>query len=121
MLNIALNGENYTFNFGSSESEDEDAEEIWTYEDEEIDFSGVREALENVTAEEFTEEIPSGQREISLTVHLANEDFPTYTPAIYRYDGSDCIAVVNGEPTALVSRSLTIEPVEEVNALILGK
>ena len=39
---------------------------------------------------------------------------------IYRYDGSYCLAVVDGEPFALVERSAAMDLVESVNAIVLG-
>lgn len=69
----------------------------------------------------FTDETPTEQEEISLTLHLDNEDFLTFTLTLYRYDSENCIAtVVDGEPVAFVSRSQTVDLVEAVRARILG-
>ena len=68
----------------------------------------------------FTDEQTDGQEEISLTLHLDNEDFPTFTLTLYRYDGENCLAAVDGEPAALVSRAQTVDLVEAVRARTLG-
>lgn len=117
-VDITLNGETITFTCSSAE--DQDAEETWTYQDKEFDASAVKNAICALEAADFTEEVPSGQEEISLTLHLDNEEFPTFTLNLYRYDGTNCIAEVNGEPTALVSRSQTVDLIEAVNEQILG-
>ena len=120
-IDVALSGENYTFTYNPPEDkDDEDAEGTWTYNDEEFDVYDLRTALRAVLASSFTDEAPTGQEEISLTVHLDNEDFPTFTLTLYRLDGTNCIAAVDGETVALVSRSQTVDLIEAVNELTLG-
>ena len=92
----------------------------WTYQGTEFDIYDLRTALRSLTAVSFTDETPDGQEEISLTIHLDNEDFPTLTLTLYRYDGETCIACVDGDPVAFVSRSQTVDLVEVVRALTLG-
>ena len=53
-------------------------------------------------------------------MHLDNEDFPTFTLTLYRLDGTNCIAAVDGKTVALVSRSKTVDLIEAVNELTLG-
>ena len=120
-IDVTLEGETYTFTYTPPENEgDEDAEGTWTYQDTEFDVYDLRTALRSLTAASFTDEEPAGQEEISLTLHLDNKDFPTFTLALYRYDGENCIAAVDGEPVAFVSRSQTVDLVEAVRALTLG-
>lgn len=40
--------------------------------------------------------------------------------SLYRYDGSSCLAVVDGVPTALVERSQVVDLIEAVNAIVLN-
>ena len=70
-LDVTLEGETYTF---TAQGEGDDR--AWTWEGREIDFAGLQDAVESLTASEFTEERPAGQQEISLVVHLDNETFP---------------------------------------------
>ena len=120
-IDVTLEGETYTFTYDPPEDEDgEDAEGTWTYQDADFDVYDLRTALRSLTAVSFTDEVPDGQEEISLTVHLDNEDFPTFTLTLYRYDGESCIACVDGEPVAFVSRAQTVDLVEAVRALTLG-
>ena len=120
-IDVALSGENYTFTYNPPEDKnDEDAEGTWTYNDEEFDVYDLRTALRAISASSFTDETPTGQEEISLTVHLDNEDFPTFTLTLYRLDGTNCIAEVDGKAVALVSRSQTVDLIEAVNELTLG-
>ena len=120
-IDVALSGENYTFTYNPPEDkDDEDAEGTWTYNGEEFDVYDLKTALRAISASSFTEEVPTGQKEISLTVHLDNEDFPTFTLTLYRLDGTNCIATVDGKTVALVSRSQTVDLIEAVNELTLG-
>ena len=120
-IDVALSGENYTFTYNPPEDkDDEDAEGTWTYNGEEFDVYDLRTALRAISATSFTDETPTGQEEISLTVHLDNEDFPTFTLTLYRLDGTNCIATVDGKTVALVSRSKTVDLIEAVNERTLG-
>lgn len=87
---------------------------------ETLDISGIEAALLNLTADSFTDELPGEVEEIGLTLHLDNENFPTVEVRLYRYDGSHCLAVVDGESVSLVSRSSVMELVEAVQAIVLN-
>ena len=120
-MDVTLEGETYTFTYNPPADEDsEDVEGTWTYDGAEFDVYDLRTALRSLTAVSFTDETPTGQEEISLVIHLDNEDFPTFTLTLYRYDGENCLAAVDGEPAALVSRAQTVDLVEAVRARTLG-
>lgn len=44
-----------------------------------------------------------------MTFYLDNENQPEVTIQLYRYDGSDCLAVVDGNSTALVKRANVVD------------
>ena len=120
-IDVTLEGETYTFTYTPPENEDdEDAEGTWSYNGEEFDVFNFSYALRALSASSFTDEKPTGQEEISLTLHLDNEDFPAFTLTLYRCDGETCIAEVDGEPVAFVSRSQTVDLVEVVRTLTLS-
>ena len=52
---------------------------------------------------------------------MDNDAFPQTTIKLYRYDGSTCLATVDGKSVALVLRSLTVNLIETVNAIVPGK
>ena len=137
-IDIALEGNEHTL---ISELNDDD-ERVWYYQDEpmtaateeasestdeteaeedreELDISDFEDALLALTADSFTDELPSEVEEIGLTLHLDNENFPTVEVRLYRYDGSLCLAVVDGDPVSLVSRSSVMDLVEAVQAIVL--
>ncbi len=97
-------------------SEETQAEE----ETETLDISSIESALLALTADSFTDELPGEVEEIGLTLHLNNENFPTVEIRLYRYDGSFCLAVVDGTPVSLVSRSSVMELVEAVQTIVLN-
>ena len=74
-----------------------------------------------LTADSFTDETPTGKEEIGLTVYLDNENFPQVEIRLYRYDGSLCLAVVDGETVSLVDRSAVMDLVEAVQTIVLNK
>lgn len=140
-IDIALEGNEHTL---VSEL-NEDEERVWYYQDEETATAATEEASEStdetvaeeddreeldlydletallaLTADSFTDELPSEVEEIGLTLHLDNENFPTVEIRLYRYDGSLCLAVVDGDPVSLVTRSSVMDLVEAVQAIVLN-
>ena len=114
-LDVTLDGEQYTFT-----AQGEGEERTWSWEEQEIDLTALQEAVEGLTADTFTDQAPEGQQEVALTVHLDNETFPQVEVALYRYDGADCLAVVDGESVCLVERAAVVELMEAVRAIVLG-
>lgn len=92
----------------------------WYYEDEELETDDFKQALNSLSTTDFTDEKPSDKEEISLTIYLDNENQPELQIELYRYDGNNCLAVVDGEPTALVERNAVVDLVEAVNAIVLN-
>ena len=113
-LDISLEGESYTI---TAEGSGED--KTFYYGEEELDIADLQSALENLSAASFTDEEPSQKQEISITVHLDNEAYPTVQIDLYRYDGEQCLAVLDGTPTSLVPRDMVVDLVEAVNAIVL--
>ena len=58
--------------------------------------------------------------EIGLTLTLDLEGAPTVEIRLYRYDGSSCLAVVDGQPLALTPRSQVVDLMEAVRAIVLN-
>ena len=105
----------------ATEETTDSTEETQAEEDvESLDISGIESALLNLTADSFTDELPSEVEEIGLTLHLDNENFPTVEVRLYRYNGSFCLAVVDGAPVSLVARSSVMELVEAVQTIVLN-
>lgn len=114
-IDVTLEGVAYPFVL----TENEEGDSVWTYSGVEIEISGVRSALTALTASSFTDEEPTGQEEISLTLHLTDEAHSELTITLYRLNGSLCSASVNAQPVCTVSRSLVVDLIEAVNAIVL--
>ena len=114
-LAISLDGEDYTI----TSLTDGEARSYY-YQSELADIADIQSALTALTADSFTQESPSGKEEIALTLTLDREGDPTVTIAFYRYDGTYCLAEIDGEPVSLVERSLVVDLMEAVNALVLN-
>ena len=118
-LDITLDGAEHSLAVDG----EKDDERIWKYQDEEIEPDGIQTALENLEVEysdDFVSDEPTGKEEISLTVHLDNENHPKVEISFYRHDGDHCLAVVDGESFALVPRDDVVELIEAVNSIILN-
>ena len=113
-IDISLEDLEYTITV-----KEEDGDKIYSYGEEEVDISDFQSALEALNADSFTEEEPSDKEEIGLTLHLDNENYPEVTVNLYRYDGTYCLAVVDGTPVSLVERSYVVDLIEAVNAIVL--
>lgn len=94
-------------------------EKIWHYQEEEIEIDDFSDALSSLSASQFTKEKPSGKEEISLTLQIDNKNQPEVRIELYRYDGNNCLAVVDGEPVSLIKRSQVVDLIEAVNAIVL--
>lgn len=99
---------------------EDDAEITWICNGETVDVTGIRDKLAALTAEAFTSEAPADQLEISLALDLNDEDVPQVRIQLYRYDGASCLAVLDGEPAALVAREDVVDLMEAVRTLLLG-
>ena len=119
-IDITLEGENHTLTYAVENPEDEDSDYVWFFGEEVIEIDDVQDALETLSADSFTDELPSKDEEIGLTLHLDNENFPTVEVRLYRYDGTLCLAVVDGDPVSLVSRSSVMDLVEAVQTIVLN-
>ena len=114
-IDISLEGTDYTI------TSERDAEErTYFYEDEELDIADLQSAMQTLTADSFTDEQPTEKEEIHLTLHLDLEGEPSAEIGLYRYDGSYCLAVVDGTPMCLVQRSYVVDLIEAVNAIVLS-
>lgn len=117
-MDVTLDGQEYSFI--CQEAEEKDAESTWLYNGTEFAVYSLRTALCSMSASAFTGDEPTGQEEISVTLHLDNEDFPTFTLTLYRHNGSTCLASVDGSPIAYVQRTQAVDLIEAVNQVILG-
>lgn len=113
-LDITLEDVDYTIT-----SEQKDGQRIYYYRGEEVEMAGIRSTMRGLTAQSFTDETPVQEEEISLTLYLNNENYPKVQIQLYRYDGNNCIAVVDGEPVAFVNRTGVVDLIEEFNVIIL--
>lgn len=114
-IDISLEGTDYTIT-----SEGDAEERTYFYEDEELDITDLQSAMQTLTADSFTDEQPTEKEEIHLTLHLDLEGEPSAEIGLYRYDGSYCLAVVDGTPMCLVQRSYVVDLIEAVNAIVLS-
>lgn len=120
-IDVALDGEQYTLQSTLPEDaqDAESAERIWMYQDTEFDAEELQTSLCALTAESFTTQQPEGAEEVSLTLHLDSDVFPTLRLTLYRFDGTHCLAAVDGAPVALVTRTQAVALIEAIHAIVL--
>lgn len=115
-IDISLEGDSYTLT-----SEEKGKERAWSCQEEELEIDDLKATLEALRADEFTSEKPSQKEEIGLTIHLDNEHFQTVSIRLYRYDGTHCLAVVDGESVALVNRGEVVDLIEAIHEIVLNR
>ncbi len=111
---ITLEGKDHTLTANGK-----DDEKTWKYGEEEIEISEIKEAFTGLTVDEFSEKEPTGEEEIAVTISLEHDVVSALEFKIYRYNGSDCIAVIDGEPIGYISRSEVVDLIEAVNSVVL--
>ena len=89
-------------------------------EDDTLDLSDFEDALNSISATEFTTEKPTEKEEIRVKLHLDNESFPEIEIILYRYDGTSCVAVIDGKSVSFVPRASVMELVESVQTIVLN-
>lgn len=102
-------------------SKDENDERTYYYQGEEVDMTSLNSCLKKLNATGFTEEQPTQKEEIRLVVYLDNENFPEIVIELYRYDGNNCLAVVDGKPVSFVPRSGVVDLMEAVYGIVLNE
>lgn len=91
----------------------------WYYQDEELEIANIQSAIRGLRASSFTDKAPDQKEEINLTIYLDNENFPKVHIQLYRYDGEECIATVDGKAVAFVGRNRVVDLMEAVNSIVL--
>lgn len=113
-IDISLEDADYTITTeGNSEGR------RYFYNEEELEIGTFQSALTVLEAEEFTDEMPTEKKEIDLVIHLDDPNYPEVNVELYRYDGNQCMAVVDGNPVSLVKRSQVVDLIEAVYAVVL--
>lgn len=113
-IDVSLEGTVYSLT-----AEKDGSEQVWLFQGEEFEITGLWDSLTALTAEEFTGEEPEQKEEIRLTVYLDNENVPEVQIALYRYDGTRCLAAADGESVSLVERAAVVDLIEAVHAIVL--
>ena len=114
-LDIALEGETYTI---TTKGDADDR--TYFYGEEELEITDLQSAFDALQADSFVSEEPGDKEEIDLTITLDLEGNPTIHVELYRYDGKNCLAVVDGESVSLVPRDSVVNVIEAVNAIVLN-
>lgn len=118
-MDITLEGETHTIT--SKIDEDDEEERIWYYQEEEVSVEQLQSKLSALEASRFTTKEAEEKEEISLKIYLENENISEVQIQLYRYDGTYCLAVVDGESVSLVERSEVMDLVEAVQKIVLNK
>ncbi len=114
-ITATVDGTDFTFTSkGSGDSKK------WYYGEKEIDITKFTTALTALSANSFTTDTASDKEEISLTIKLDNDYKSEISIALYRYDGDNCLAYINDEPVAFVTRQLVVNLTEAVNSIVLS-
>ena len=116
-VEIQLDGESYTIYRTTQTETDEDGNEtetvVYTLNGEEIDGAAITDLLDGLESTGYAgTAVPETGEEIRFVIHRNHASFPQVEIAFYRYNSSDCLTVLNGEPTVYVSREDIVDLVE---------
>lgn len=117
-LDMELDGALYTV--AIEESGDDGY--TYTFDGEEVEFGDVVDSLEGIALDSEEEAEPGDNKEeLTFTFHRSVEAYDTVELTFYQYNGSWCIAVLDGETLGCVSRQDVVDLKEAVNAIILDQ
>ncbi len=119
-LDITLDSRDYLITCLTEDGEtetDEDGNRVFRFQEGEADTATLESAIASLTAESFTTEEPAGKEELRFTATLTSGEAVSLT--LYRRDGDTCLAAIDDEPLAVVSRSSAIALVEAIYAITL--
>ncbi len=111
-ITVTLDGETYEIT-----SKGKSGKYTYYYDDEEVDLTNLKTAVTDLTADKFTSKEAEKKEEIAFTFTIDNGKQIELT--LYRYDGEQCIAALDGESIALVDRASVVDIIESINEIIL--
>lgn len=126
-MELDIDGEQYTLEYAEDENAESglfsEPEKAWRYMGEALNedaVDGIEDALAALTADSFTAEAATGKEELRVTLRLDNATRESLSIALYRHDGEVCLAEVDGESTAFITRAQMSKLKEAIYAAVLG-
>ena len=116
-MTVTMDGTTWEF---TKETPEDGDEAVWMLSGEEVDLSDVETALKCLTAEEFTANAPADRQELAVTVRLDREGPNEMTIALYRQDGKQSLAQLNGQSLCYLRRADAVSLTEALNEILLG-
>ena len=126
-IDVEIDGNTYTVEIVHG---GEDEEDTYTLNGEEVEFGDVLDDLPAMTRADDDEleeagledpEAGDNTLEMSLTFHRNTEEYDTVELDFYQYNGTYCIAVLNGDESNYVSRESVVSLQEAVNTIVLDQ
>lgn len=115
-IDAELDGEHYTFTGDRRLTGGRD----WRFDGESIDISDIQSAVEAASYDDISDTEATLKKEIGLSFKTTNKHHPVIGIDIYRYNGSDCIAVSDSGSSMLIPRSKVMALTEAIYAIVLG-
>ncbi len=121
-----LDGETHVFESCTETVTDDDGneeeDEYWTLDGEREDSAeDVLDSIDSLSsAGSGAGETSNLAQELGLVFYQKNAAWPKVEVSILRYDGENCLVLINGEASFLTPRSDVIDLTESINTLILG-
>ena len=124
-VSITSDGETYDISIEQSDGEEEDSDDesdeagyVYLLNGTEIEFDGVMDSIDDLSINEFCTGNAVSTKELSFKVSLSNDDYPELSVTLYRYDGDNCVAVLDGAQIGFISRSQVVSLKEALNSII---
>ena len=104
----------------SSSSSEEENKNPYILNNQQIDASDIISAVDKLTIHTFNDQASTKTLELSMTINLDNEDYPSLSFRIYRYNGDDCVVVLGGETLGYVTRESMVKLREALLSVVLN-
>ncbi|QFJ55791.1 DUF4340 domain-containing protein [Pseudobutyrivibrio xylanivorans] len=116
-LIVGFDGNNYVVDVEKSKKDGN----TYTLDGETVDFQTVSSKLDTISLTEVGDSYEKGEKELSLSVVLDDDNTTKVSLNFYRYDGDSCVVEMDGKVIGLCSRSSMSSLREEMTSAILNK
>ncbi|MCD7859177.1 MAG: DUF4340 domain-containing protein [Firmicutes bacterium] len=100
--------------------EDEEDETLYLLDSQEVDISTLTAKIDALYIHSFVDEAAEKVLEMSFSLTLDRESYPTVSVEIYQYDSENCLVYVDGQSVGLITRTMMVNLREAMTSLALS-
>lgn len=117
-IEILLNGKTYLIEKTTMTGVDDGGSTGWGLGDRQVEITDLLDSLNALAAQDGSDLTADGlTEELKLIFHRESDSLAL---TFYRYDGTYCLSVLNGEAPQLAPRTDVVDIIEQINAFVLN-